>query len=123
MKTTRGELGILNVGAGDTKLSFDPKNPAERHRASIIVGDMIKRGFAIMVQVGEKDGKPLYQRAERFDPETCEYIVMGGPDETRAASEAGATPTLKPRRGRPRKEVRLPAERTHAVSIARSAGG
>ena len=29
-----GDVGILNVGAGDVKLSFDTRNPAERIRAA-----------------------------------------------------------------------------------------
>lgn len=35
-----GEVGVLNVGAGDTKLSFDPSNQADRIRAARIVKDM-----------------------------------------------------------------------------------
>lgn len=72
-----GQLGILNVGSGDTKISFDPANPVERDRAAKIVTDMIRRGYAIMIVVGERDGRPLYQRAIDFDPATCEYIIMG----------------------------------------------
>lgn len=112
---TYGTVGILNVGAGDTKLSFDPKKPVERDRAAKVVADMLKRGYAILVQVGEKDGKPLYQRAEGFDPKTCEYIIVGAPDDDAASS-------APKRRSRPPK-VRLPAESTRAVSVARSAGG
>lgn len=122
-----GELGILNVGAGDTKLSFDPAKPAERKRAAKVVADMLKRGYAILIQVGEKDGKPLYQRAEAFDPEACEYIIVGAPEEI--APELEAVPAK--RRGRPRKAetagkpipMRVKAERTSAVGVARSAGG
>ena len=33
----KGEVGILNVGAGDIRLSFDPANEAERIRAARIV--------------------------------------------------------------------------------------
>jgi hypothetical protein len=29
---------------------------------------MLKRGFAILVQVGTRKGEPLYQRAKGFDP-------------------------------------------------------
>ena len=34
-----GEIGILNVGAGDTKLTFDKNNPAERIRSARIVAE------------------------------------------------------------------------------------
>jgi hypothetical protein len=128
-----GTLGILNVGAGDTKLSFDKKKPAERERAAKIVTDMLRRGYAILIQVGTKAGKPLYQRAESFDAKTCEYIIVGTPPdvdqdirtETQAQPELKHEPKAETRRGKkigpPR--VRIPAERTNAVAVARSAGG
>lgn len=110
-----GEIGILNVGAGDTKLSFDPAKPAECKRAAKVVGDMLKRGYAILVQVGSDDKGPLYRRAEAFDPETNEYLIVGVPDEP--------VPEKAPR-GRPKlKTVRVAAARTSAVAVARSAGG
>ncbi len=108
-----GEIGILNVGAGDTKLTFDPKKPEERKRAAAVVKDMLVRGFAILVQVGKKDGKPLYQRAESFDPKTCEYIIVGAPDDE----------TKEPPVKLHGRKTRIKAESTHAVGVARSAGG
>lgn len=136
-----GSIGILNVGAGDTKLSFDPAKPEETKRAAAVVEDMLKRGFAILVQVGERDGRPLFQRAESFDPETCEYIIVGTPppptpsiegiDKT-ASPEAVADDAGAPRRRKSRKGVKLgayksktrvPAASTRAVAVARSAGG
>jgi hypothetical protein len=117
-----GEVGILNVGAGDTKLTFDKSNPAERERAARIVADMLKRGYALLVQVGKKNGEPLYQRAKAFDPKTCEYIVAGGPDEAIDIGREVSAPARRgrPRRGRPR---RIQAERTRAVAVGRTAGG
>jgi hypothetical protein len=111
---TEGEIGILNVGAGDTKLSFDPAKPAERKRAAKVVSDMLKRGYAILVQVGKDDKGPLYRRAEAFDAKTCEYIIVGTPEEA-----APPTPGKKLKFAR----SRLPASKTHAVAVARSAGG
>lgn len=114
----KGELGILNLGAGDTKLTFDKSKPAERKRAAATVTDMLKRGYAILIEVGEKNGKPIYQRAESFDPETCEYIIVGAPDEP----QGEAAPAKASRKVRaPR--VRVDASQTRAVSVARSAGG
>ena len=115
-----GSVGILNVGAGDTKLTFDKSNQKERERAARIVADMLKRGYALLVQVGKKNGEPIYQRAKSFDPKTCEYIVAGGPDE---AIDIGRQ--AEPRRpGRPRAtERRIPAEQSRAVAVARTAGG
>lgn len=115
---SKGSLGILNVGTGDTKLSFDKSNPAERARAAQIVGDMLKRGYAILVQIGEQGGEPIYRRAKAFDPETCEYIIAGGPDEVINLGEL--TPAAH---GRKHRDHRVPADRTRAVSVSRSAGG
>lgn len=124
----RGELGILNVGAGDTKLTFDKSNPVERERAAKIVTDMLRRGYAILVQVGDHNGEPTYCRARAFDPDTCEYVIAGGQDESidigaigKASGLGDGVPLPAPKkRGRPRK---IPAERTHAVAVARTAGG
>jgi hypothetical protein len=113
-----GEVAILNVGDGDTKLTFDPTKPAERKRAASVVTDMLKRGFAIFVQVGEKDGKPLYSRAETFDPETCEYLIVGTPEE----NTDEPSPAPGKRRGRP-PGTRIKAESTRTVAVGRSAGG
>ncbi|HYE70631.1 MAG TPA: hypothetical protein VD932_03815 [Aquabacterium sp.] len=133
-----GQLGILNVGAGDTKISFDPSKPAEVERACAVVMDMIRRGYAIMVQVGERDGKPLYMRAESFDPATAEYIVVGLPETNVAAAEPKlrnpetnepddddkaqeaeeASPPKRKGRGR-----RIAARSTHGVAVAPISGG
>lgn len=117
-----GQLGILNVGDGDTKLSFDKNNPAERERAKRIVQDMLRRGYAILVEVGKADdGEPIYRRAKDFDPETCEYIIAGDPvgDINLHEPEAGQTPARRPP-GRPR---RVAADKTSAVAVGRMAGG
>lgn len=115
-----GELGILNVGTGDTKLTFDKTKPEETKRAAAIVTDMLKRGFAILVEVGKDEKGPLYRRATAFDPETMEYIIVGLPeDEIITPKEKEEAP--QKRRGRPLK--RVPADSTNAISVSRSAGG
>lgn len=119
-----GQVGILNVGAGDTKLSFDPKNPKERERAARIVTDMIRRGFTILVQVGTRDGEPLYQRAKAFKPKTCEYIIAGDvevDDGKASKDQRGQAGSRKGRKHGPYRK--LPAESTRAVSVGRTAGG
>ena len=117
-------LAILNVGEGDTKITFDKDKPEERERACRIVVDMLRRGFALLVAAGERDGRPLYFRATTFDPETAEYIVAGLPeDEPAPVLKAEERPAPR-RRGRPPGSgKRLPAETTRAVAVARSAGG
>lgn len=114
----RGTLGILNVGAGDTKLSFDPSKPAEVKRAARIVGEMLAQGYAILVQAGEADGEPLYRRAKAFDPATCEYIIVGEPEGSHEEAPAKTTKTKQPVKDR-----RIPAGSTHAIAVARTAGG
>ncbi len=111
-----GEVTILNVGAGDTTLTFDKKKPEEVKRAARVVEDMLKRGFAILIEVGKRNGRPLYQRAESFDPKTCEYIIVGTPEDE---AEAMPAPTKRGRKLR----TRVPAAKTHAIAVARSAGG
>ena len=126
-----GQIGILNVGAGDTKLSFNPDDPAECIRAARIVADMLKRGYALLIDTGVKDknGKPIYRRAKAFDENTCEYIIadfdptvgVEEPDESPAKTTPRA-PIEKVRRGRVTIK-RIPASATNAVAVARSAGG
>jgi hypothetical protein len=135
-----GSVGILNVGAGDTKLSFDPNNPAERIRACRIVRDMLRRGYALLVEVTQPDGTKAYQRALDFREDTAEYIIadfdpgaaypetfLKTADEHEETGEAAtdraaaASPKTKPPRGRPRKAI--PAEGVRAVAVARTAGG
>lgn len=145
----RGTVGVLNVGAGDTKLSFDPKNPAERIRAARIVRDMIRRGYALLIEVEPNQ----FQRAHDFDEERCEYIIadfdpvaaaqcscppdgassacpVHGDEKARGqdvqasgtetAGEAAAGAGKKKRGGR---RKRVDAGSTRAVAVGRTAGG
>lgn len=117
-----GEIGILNVGAGDTKLVFDPKKPEEVKRASATLKDMIRRGFAILIEVGRDDKGPIYRRAHDFDADTAEYIIAGLPGELEINDDE--KPTAPPRRRHktgPAKRVK--ASSTNAVAVARTAGG
>lgn len=141
-----GTLGILNVGAGDTKLSFDPSNPAECIRAARIVRDMLRRGYALLIVTGkDAEGRPIYARATDFDEATHEYIVADFDPTIAATVDAAATrkepahveaqpqaasgleagpplPATPKRRGRPPGK-RIPAAGTTGVAVARTAGG
>ena len=131
-----GSVAILNVGDGDTKLSFDPSNPAERIRAARIVRDMLRRGYALLIEV-EVDGRKVFQRATDFKEDVCEYVIADfdplqaaeadvkeAHDQQNESSPAPgkATPGGAPKRGRPRK-VSVPAETARAVVVAPVAGG
>lgn len=128
-----GEVGILNVGAGDTKLTFDPSKPDEVKRSAQIVKDMIRRGFVLLIEVGQDEkGEAIYKRAKDFDESTAEYIVAGVtelPTTEKAhddEEQTGAPPRSRkaaPRRGGRRKSERIPASSTRAVAVARTAGG
>lgn len=130
---TRGTVGILNVGAGDTKISFDKRNPAERLRAARIVTDMLRRGYALMVEVGS-GRKKHYERVLQFDEAHCEYVVADF--DSAVAEAADREPLSQPQPGEPQAQVKEPvrgrrvtktrkvaADSTHAISVARSAGG
>lgn len=65
-----GTLEILNVSAGDVKISFDTQDAAEAIRARRIVQDMLRRGYCLLIEV---DGK--IQRVKEFDEARGEYII------------------------------------------------
>lgn len=130
-----GTVGILNVGAGDTKLTFDPNNPMEAMRSARIVRDMLRHGYALFVEV-ERDGEKRFERALDFIEGTGEYIIAdleptvpaiqetaiaeikAAPSPETAPSPA-PSPTLRRRRGR----RTVKASDTRAVAVARTAGG
>lgn len=111
-------VSILNVGEGDTKLSFDPEKPVERERAARVVTDMLRRGYAISIYIGEKNGKRQYRRAKGFDPKTCEYLIEGlsAQEEAEIAEQMSG----KKKRGRYK---RIAAATAPVVAIARTARG
>lgn len=130
-----GEVGILNVGAGDTKLSFDPTNPAECIRAARIVKDMIRRGYALLIEV--EPGK--YQRALDFREDVFEYVIADFDPVTAAEADAleseqdvvqqeksvpcPATPEGAAGKKGSRGRRAVKAASTRAVAVAPSAGG
>lgn len=104
-------LSILNVGEGDTKLTFDSDKPEELERTRRIVTDMLAMGYAILVRDGES-----WKRATGFDPKTCEYLIADIPPTV----DAIVVPAPRQKRSYRR---RVPAASTKAVGVARSAGG
>lgn len=130
--TAVGTVGILNVGDGDTKLSFDKNNPAERIRAARIVADMLRRGYALLIEV---DGK--FVRATEFKEDVCEYIIAdfdpitavehGTQEDNHAKDqephgEAKAGTTAEKKRG-PKKQRSVDAGSARAVAVAPISGG
>ncbi len=143
-----GTIGILNVGTGDTKLSFDPKNLAERIRAARIVTDMLRRGYALLVEIDDGKGGKVFTRATAFREDVCEYVIADfdpiqaqkiddaeeapGHEETLppegrasgASGTEGAAPggKAKGKRGRPAGRT-VPAASARAIAVAPTAGG
>jgi hypothetical protein len=113
-----GSLAVLNVGAGDIEIVFNHHEPDETARAIKMLKDMQARGYAILVK--QADG--TYARAVEIDAERGHYIISGdassAPAPSDAASSAVETPPVS-RRGRRRQ----PIASSHAVGVARSAGG
>lgn len=141
-----GVLEILNVQGGDVKLTFDKNNIQDSIRAKRIVQDMIRRGYAIVVEV-ERRGKKAYERIKEFDAERGEYIVAdfdsleaAKVDARQSAPIESPPVTLLPGKvpmcdcgkplnhrgrcpGKANHTRRLPMETTKATGIGRSAGG
>ncbi len=129
-----GDVGILNVGAGDTKIVFDPANPDDMARSAAIVQDMLKRGYVLMVDVGNVDdqGRPVLARALRFDPERCEYIVAGFTpvEEIRHVQDSNSRPETElqespsiTRKARRQGTRRVAASKAKGIAVPRTAGG
>ncbi len=128
-----GEIGILNIGAGDTKIVFDKNNPADLIRSARIVRDMLRRGYALLVEVVDPDGTKRYTRVHDFIEDTCEYVIadldpeIAAREDEKDESSSAPAPTGPGRGNRPKQPNRgkrkLPAAGTTGVAVARSAGG
>jgi hypothetical protein len=127
-----GELSVLNVAAGDIKLTFDTNDAVEAIRAKRMISDMLRRGYALLIEV---DGK--FQRALEFKEDVGEYIVAdfdpSGPalkpqithtiaeEIIHAENETKNETSLPKAKSRGRKAI--PMEKAKAVAVGRSAGG
>lgn len=142
-------IALLNVGEGDTKLTFDKKNMAETIRAARIVKDMLRRGYTLIIE--PEPGK--FAKVKEFREDVCEYIIadmdpvvaavadrdeilIGGRDEiiiegraneqesSEAETAAAAHQPAPAARGRkPGKTKRVTAYGTKGTAVAPTAGG
>jgi hypothetical protein len=123
-----GTLSCLNVAGGDVKISFDKSDIGETIRAKRIITDMLRRGYALLIEVNG-----AYQRAVSFDESAGEYIIADyepqttneiDPPTARLKDAETAQETAKPssKKGKVVRQ-RFSMETTNAVGIARSAGG
>jgi len=106
-------IDILNCGEGDLEIRFKEGDAIELERAKRIIGDMLKRGYALFVR--GSDGGLI--RVKRFDPKQNCYVIADGPT---VPAEAVPVPT---HRRNLRAEKALPIEKAKAISVARTAGG
>lgn len=101
-----GTLCILNITAGDIKVSFNKDDPEEAARAREMIEDMLKRGYSILVQWG--DG---WRRAKKFIPSRDSYVI----EVPKEGKEGEVKPKME--------EKEIPAKKTRAVGVAPTAGG
>jgi hypothetical protein len=140
-----GTVLVLNVGKGDTKLSFDPENPQDAIRAARIVKDMLRRGYALLIEIATSDGAKAWQRVQEFREDINCYIIadfdpeiaatvdeeerhhehVSGPSTPYPAPATTSEPRVQSagnRGSRGRTRV-VAATETRAIAIGRSAGG
>lgn len=139
-----GAVNILSVGEGHIRLTFDNQDTADTIRAQRIVKDMLRRGYALLIATKGDDGTVSWSRAKDFDESTNEYIVVDyDPEAWRPPNKEDAIkaeqvddlpqsdvddgPALPHGRGRPKKGTfptkRVPAGKSEAISVGRTAGG
>jgi hypothetical protein len=113
-----GKLEILNVGDGHTEIVVDRSNPIELERASRIIEDMLKRGYALFVH-GKGD---VLTRVKRFDKKHKAYIVGAEATVPAEPLEPKNSPVVTMKRGK-FKEASVPIESAKVTVVGRSAGG
>jgi len=119
-----GSLSCLNVSGGDIEITFDTQSAAEAIRAKRMIKDMLRRGYALLIE--QEDG--THTRALDFDEKVGKYIVAdfdptieetdGKQIETQTET---SEPTLKKTSRSRRKQI--PMEKAKTVAVAPSAGG
>lgn len=115
-----GSLCVLNVGAGDIEVRFNPHQPEEIERAIKMLRDMQQRGYAILVK--QDDGS--YARAIEIDATHACYVISGELAAPPATDEPEPATEPPKKNGRRRRGYRRqPIATSHAVGVARSAGG
>lgn len=113
-----GSLDVLNIGAGDLKFRFDRNDPEEVKKAKKVIGDMLRRGYMLFVEV---DGK--HKRVRKFDHDHDEYILEEPDIEAVEADESTPSAPVKSTRGGSRAGRRLPLRSTNATAVGPTAGG
>jgi hypothetical protein len=124
----KGSLSVLNVGAGDIKVTFNHLDSAEAKKAITMLLDMQVRGYAILVET--EDG---YRRALTIDASRGRYVIQipqdaplpADAEEVSAPAPAatGLDDGSTKKNGRRGRRVSVPVAGRRAYGVARSAGG
>ncbi len=140
--TMTGSLCVLNVGAGDIEVRFNPHDAAEAAKAIRMLTDMMARGYAVLVR--DEDG--AYTRAVALDAARGRYVIMLPSADVAAETplpadaelhtcKCGCGKKIAPGKtwakghhnrkpgSRGRVKASVPVTKRHAVGVARSAGG
>lgn len=133
-----GNLCVLNVGAGDIRVTFNHADTGESAKALRMLTDMMSRGYAVLVEL--PDGS--YTRVQQVDATRGRYVItlpedVAPPaDAVPATCACGCGKSIRPgttwhrghatrgktsaRKGR---KYSVPVQTSRAVGVARSAGG
>lgn len=114
-----GSLDILSCGNGHTSFNFDKDDPLETERASRIVEDMLRRGYALFIE--GKGGK--LTKVKRFNPKTASYIIAAGPDHQPEEYDDTVTKPAATKGGPKKSTQSVPMRKARATAIAPTAGG
>ena len=134
-----GELSCLNVSGGDITITFDTADAAEAIRAKRMISDMLKRGYALLIEVDGKFTRCLEFKEDvgvyvvaDFDPEpkqqtenTDDSISDTTSEDAADSGESEELANAKKTRGRPSKSktTEIPMAKAKARAVAPSAGG
>jgi hypothetical protein len=105
-----GQLDILSCGEGHLEIKYNEKDPIETERAKRIIGDMLKRGYALFIH-GKNDA---LIRVKRFIATAGTFIIADGP-----TVPPDAEPISRKLPGM--RAVKM--HKTKATVVGRSAGG
>lgn len=120
-----GSLSCLNVSGGDITIEFDHENAAEAIRAKRMITDMLKRGYALLIETS--DG--TYTRCKKFLPDVGKYIVADFDNKPETKDEDAKIETPEKNvgkietRGRKSKTKEIPMATAKARAVAPSSGG
>lgn len=113
-----GSLSVLNCGMGDLEITYNASDVKDMARARRIIGDMLKRGYALFV----KGTDEALIRVEEFSEKHNAYVIVDGPTVPAETVPLEETPVeIKPKRGARRRIIKQ--EHASIIAVPRTAGG